>query len=102
MRAFWQFISEDSEWRLILAWPLVDREGPRAAYEAVRCALAKDSVDVPVWQMTVVSPSDPLVKQLRRAIQTPPKAISEIRFTRNVIGNILIEDAHIYRSCSEK
>lgn len=100
--ALWRFIPEDSDWRLILALPLVDSEGPRAAYDAVRRALAKHSVDVPVWQITVVSPSDPLVKQLRRAVATPPRAISDIRFTKNVIGNILIEDALIYRSCSEK
>ena len=33
--AFWRYIPEASEWRLVLAMPLVDREGPRAGYEAV-------------------------------------------------------------------
>lgn len=91
---------DTSEWRLVLALPLLDREGPRAAYEAIRRALAKRSVDLPLSLISAVSPNDPLVRELRRAVQTPSKAIRDIRFTGNVVGNILVEDAHIYRSCS--
>ena len=97
--ALWHFLSEAAEWRLVLATPIVDHDGPRAAYEAVRRVLAERGVDSPLLQITLVSPRDPLIKQLRSAVTTPPGAIKDIRFTNNVVGNILIEDAHIYRSC---
>ena len=49
-------------------------------------------------RVTLVSPSEPLVSILRMAVGTPPNAVSGIVFRNNVINNVLIEDAYIYRS----
>ena len=48
-------------------------------------------------QITAVSPKDELVGRLRKAVRTGP-GISSVRFTDNVIDNVLIEEAYIYRS----
>jgi hypothetical protein len=46
--------------------------------------------------ISLVSPNDDLVKLLKAAIKTGP-GVSNIRFTGNVINNVFIEDAYIYR-----
>ena len=98
--AFWLYLAEASEWRLVLAMPLVDHEGPRAGYEAVQKALARQetALELPLRQISVVGLADPLYRMLRRVVKTAPKAIADIRFTNNVIDNVLVEDAYIYRS----
>jgi hypothetical protein len=39
--AFWAPVGEDEEWRLFIATPLVDQEGPLKAYELIQSALLK-------------------------------------------------------------
>lgn len=96
--ALWFYLSEHSEWRLILASPAVDREGPKKAYEKVQSHLQGigQSRDLSLQNISLVSPNDNLIKILRSAVKTGP-GISHIRFTRNVINNVFIEDAYIYR-----
>ena len=99
--SFWFFVSESSEWRLILATPMVDQAGPKAAYSAVQEALKSEPEQVgglSLRNISVVSPTLPIVQLLRSAIKTEPTAIGSIRFTRSRINNVLIEDALIYRS----
>ncbi len=98
--AFWLYAPESSEWRLVLAMPEVRQQGPRATYETVSKVLAKSGLilAIPLRQISIVGPDDPLPRLLRAAIKTPPQEIASIRFTGNVIGNTLIEDAYIYRS----
>ena len=108
--AMWFYLSENDEWRLIIASPYIDKEGPKKSYEFIQDQLDKLSkcIDVvallrsglssylSLENISVVSPSDDLIKLMRPAITTGP-GISPIRFTRNVINNTLIEDAYIYR-----
>ena len=96
--AFWLYDTEAAEWRLVLAMPLVDERGPAQAYEEIRKALQSVSIHgLLLRQIAVVSPKDELVSLIRKAIQTGP-GLQSIRFTRNAIDNVLIEDAYIYRS----
>ena len=96
--ALWLYMPEPEEWRLILASPTVDVEGPKKAYEAVQSQLQglgqKDKLSL--QDISLVSPRDKLIKALKSVIKTS-KAISHIRFTRNVINGLFIEDAYIYR-----
>jgi len=98
--AFWRYMPESTEWRLMVATPLVERDGPRAGYEAVEKAVTKygGPHEIPLSQMSVVSSTDPFVRLIRTAVKTAPKDVSGIRFTNNVINNVLVEDVYIYRS----
>jgi len=94
--ALWLYSSEHEDWRLIIATPLVDKEGPRATYRMVQRVLRKTGLNLDLRRIGVVSPSDSLIQVLRRAIKTD-SGISNIRFSRNVVDGIYIEDAVLYR-----
>ena len=98
LAALWFYLTEDEEWRLIIASPLIDEKGPRECYAFVQRTLEQLSPpsDISLKQISIVSPSHDLVKLLRMAISTGP-GISGIRFTRNTVNNVLIEDSYIYR-----
>lgn len=95
--AFWLFLSEPNEWRLCLALTDVSDKGPRKAYEIIQERLEQLHLEgLSLRNISLLTPDDNLVKLLRSAIRTGP-AIAGIRFTGNVINNVLIEDAYIYR-----
>jgi hypothetical protein len=98
--ALWLYTSSADEWRLMLATPLVDSDGPRSVYLKIRAILDQRADELP-WlnlsNITVISPEDPLVKSLRSAIKTVG-GLQSIRFTRNRINDLFIEDALIYRA----
>ena len=39
--AMWFYLSENDEWRLIIASPYIDKEGPRKSYEFIQDQLDK-------------------------------------------------------------
>jgi hypothetical protein len=96
--ALWFYMEDSEEWRLILASPVVDTEGRKKAYETVQLQLQElnGRFDLSLRNISLVSPGDKLIKLLKTTIKTGKK-ISHIRFTRNVINNVFIEDAYIYR-----
>ena len=100
--AFWFYMSEPDEWRLFLASPLVDEKGPKEAYKKVQAQLPKlkkeftRDYELSLQNISLVSPKDNLITLLKTAVKTGP-GISHIRFARNVINNVFIEDAYIYR-----
>lgn len=97
--ALWLYFDEDARWRLLLASPIVDAQGPLAAYTRVQEALAKLPVEErpEFTDISVVSPSDERIQAIRTAVKTG-QGISKIRFGRNVVNNLYIDDALIYRS----
>jgi len=96
--ALWFYMPDSEEWRLILASPTVDAEGPKKAYEKVQSQLQglDQGYELTLQNISLVGPGDKLIKLLKSAIKTG-KAISHMRFTGNVINNVFIEDAYIYR-----
>ena len=96
--AFWFYMSEPDEWRLKIAMPLVDSQGPRAAYVRIQEAIFEttEKLALALSEISVVSPKDQLVKLLKPVIRTG-RGISGIRFSRNTINGTFIEDAYIYR-----
>lgn len=96
--AMWFYSSDADGWRLLIASPLLERKGPKEAYTLMQSVLRRLSPPprISLKDISVVSPSHPVIKLLRMAIRTGP-GISGIRFTRNVINSTLIEDAYIYR-----
>lgn len=96
--ALWFYLSDSNEWRLIFALPLVDRIGPQAAYEKMQSQLQKldPKYNLALQNISIVSPKENLIMLLKKVIHTEPES-SGIRFTRNTINNVFIEDAYIYR-----
>lgn len=95
--ALWFYMSDSDEWRLILAMPVVDEKGPRVAYEQVQAQLKSLSqYELSLQNISVVSPGDDLIKLLGAAINTGSD-IAHMRFTRNIINGVFIEDAYVYR-----
>lgn len=100
--AFWFYLSEDQVWKLIIASPQVDIAGPRAYYKKINDAnlLAEETENViSLNDIGVSSTTNPIVQILKFAISTGD-GISSIRFSRNTINGIFIEDTYIYRSNS--
>jgi hypothetical protein len=94
--AFWFYRSDADEWRMIVAMPMVDRDGPKRAYETIQGHLKTAGSGLSLQNISVVSPNDDLIKLLTSAISTGP-GISHMRFTGNVINSVFIEDAYVYR-----
>ena len=47
--AFWNYLVEPEEWRLVIASPLVDSKGPKAVYTRVNETIRK----APAWRRSV-------------------------------------------------
>jgi hypothetical protein len=96
--ALWFYVQDSEEWRLIIASPIVDKDGPKKAYEKVQSQLQEldGRYELSLRNISLVSPGDKLIKALKSVFKLD-KAISHIRFTRNVVNGVFIEDAYIYR-----
>lgn len=95
--AFWFYLPDSAQWRLVLASPKVATSGPKHAYGQVQSVLAQmPDPRLSLADVAVVDSDDPLVVLLRRLIRTEME-ISGIRLTRSTVNGVLIEDAHIYR-----
>jgi len=99
--ALWFYLSDSDRWRFIVASPIVDKKGPKKAYEAIQSILNKSLPELPesgisLNDISVVSPKDELIRLLRSAIRTNHK-ITSIRFRQSTINNIFIDDVYIYR-----
>jgi hypothetical protein len=95
--AFWLHLPDSNQWRLVLASPEVGVHGPKKGYKRVQSALTKMlEPRLSLQDISMMDSIDPLVLLLKNAIRTGP-GISGIRFTRNTINGVLIDDAYIYR-----
>lgn len=61
-QAFWAHFAGPEEWRLVIVTPLVDSQGPIAAYDTLQRAIPAGTL--PLRRVAVLGPSDPLVKRL--------------------------------------
>lgn len=95
--ALWFYISYSSKWKLVLATDYLKEHSLKEAYNFIQEELNKiKSANISLDNISLAKADDDLIKLLKAAIGTGP-GISEIRFTRNVINGIMIEDALIYR-----
>jgi hypothetical protein len=97
--ALWLFDTEINEWRLLIASPERASSGPLGIYEKIqeaRRALGEQAARVPMWLITLVDPNQELIRSFRKGMPTG-EGISRIRFSKNVIGGHVVDDALIYR-----
>jgi hypothetical protein len=94
--ALWFYNVETDIWRLIIASPYVDKQGPKEAYRLVQTELGKlSSLDIALDEISMVGNKNDLIELLRKAVHVD--GIGKIRFRRNAIQSMFIEDALIYR-----
>jgi hypothetical protein len=94
--SLWLFEPENNQWRLLLASPAVDQEGPRQSYRHVSDALREIDTAVSLESVSVVSSEDPLVRVFRSAYRTG-QAIEGRRVFRSAINGHFVDDAYVYR-----
>lgn len=97
--AFWLYFPDSKEWRLLLAMPALDTEGPKEVYSKIQDVINQhgSNLNIPLWSIGIISPNNSINQLLRFAIKTGEKSFSDIRFSGNVINGVLIDDAYIYR-----
>ena len=95
--AFWLYLTEIQEWRLMLATPDIDTLGRKKTYAKILELLNQygESIDMPLDAISVISPDQDLNKHLR-AVVKKGKEISG-RFSGIVVNGTLIEDTYLYR-----
>lgn len=95
--AFWWYLPESAEWRLVIATPLVDEKGPLATYKDIQKVLTwHPELNLPLQSISVLSPKDKLVKLFQKAMKMAPEPVG-VRFTRSALEGTYIEDAYVYR-----
>ena len=95
--AYWVFDEDAVQWRFTIAEQAVDYQGTRSVYEKVMRALSGKPDVLPIRDVYVVSPNDPLVSLVRLAVITPGQSIDGISFTGKVITGTRVPDMYVYR-----
>lgn len=98
--ALWLYFPDSRNWKLILASESVETDGPRKLYEKIQGAnrdAAEPEETISLNDIGVTTPKNELISMLAIIIGTG-QGISGIRFTRNNINGLYIDDAYIYRS----
>ena len=94
--AFWLYTAKDEEWRYFLVTSLVDRIGSREIYLRLNEVLAKKFPEAELFTFFICSPSEKLVREMRRTHKTGPEASEPEVFKPNLRG----AHAYIYRLSS--
>lgn len=95
--AYWAFDEASDDWRFTVTEPTVDRAGTRALYERISKALAGRTDVLPLRDVYVTSPDDPLVALVRLAVNTPGDASVGINFRGNAVLGTAVPDMYIFR-----
>jgi hypothetical protein len=92
----WAFVPQLQEWQFMVATPLVDTKGPRAAYGEVDRALQKEGIldEVPLRRIFLKSPNDRVLRSLERESKAVPR--EAFRVVNEQIGADFVEDAYLY------
>lgn len=100
--ALWLYFPDIQNWKLLLSFPNIIQQGPKAAYETVQTILLKmGDMAFSLDDIAMAKPDAAILNLMRATINTGP-GISGMRFTNNVINGQLIQDAYIYRLISLK
>jgi hypothetical protein len=121
--AFWAYVPQISEWQFLIATPLVDSKGPKAAYEQVLRILHDAGMDpqLPWRRIFLRSPKDPILRLLEKQTESPngsidimeseniprgtpsayyvtyaPYPSETFRMLNEPVGDRFVEDAYVY------
>jgi len=95
--ALWYYVSESSQWRLLIGSPYVGKRGNRKSYQFIQ-SIIKNTPNFKL-SLDLIAPmksKDPLFDLLRIMIKC--EGYCGIRMTNTTINGFLIEDTYIYRN----
>ncbi len=97
--AFWFYEPEYERWRLVIAMPLCDKEGPIVAYDLLQKALDKLPKDrrLELTDINAENTKNTVVQALCKMIQIAPGS-GNLRVSRSSVNGIFIDDAVVYRT----
>ncbi|WP_445248941.1 hypothetical protein [Microcoleus sp. OTE_8_concoct_300] len=97
--ALWIYAPEPETWRLTLATPLYDRQGPLKTYGEILSVFrqVKPELKIDWTALVAVSPKHELIEGLRQSQQDWNLNLSGTRLTNNWVDRTWIEDAYIYQ-----
>jgi len=96
--AFWFYLPESNVWRFFIANPRIRLDGVKQAYKKVQSILStmpENKPRIELKDISIIDSNDALVSLLKMSIRA--EGINGIRFSKNIINGVLIEDAYIYR-----
>jgi hypothetical protein len=100
--AYWLYLSEPDDWRLHIALPMYDAEGPKATYNAFQAALSTavaagkiSDGDIDLIDTTAVSPKNPLARAVSKITINSPK--EGYLISRSSVDGIWVDQAYVYR-----
>ena len=94
--AFWLYVNDAAEWRLVIVSPSVETDGPRQLYALLGVMLMNPHapIPIPLERIFLLSPHDIRYQQVRlAALGAGAGSLVTGGPARNVSG----EDAYIYR-----
>lgn len=95
--AAWIYFPDVEEWRLIVRTPRAEKD-LQGALRQVAAALDEKGdlrTRIDLSRVKLVPPKDKMLAAMGSVVRA--EGISTVRFTRNVINGVLIDDALIYR-----
>jgi len=95
--AAWIYFPDAEEWRLVIRTPKAAQNLQEAYLDVARAMDAKGDLRtrLNLARVKLVPPKDRMLEALGTVIRAP--GLGSIRFSRNVINGIYIDDALIYR-----
>lgn len=96
----WWYQAEPEIWRLIVVMPEVKSRGPILAYQKVQSILPDMPQDQPTLGLENISvwdAEDSIISLMRKAVRIGGRGAGGVRFSRNSIDGVYIDDAYIYR-----
>ena len=96
----WLYLSEYNTWRLFIALPKLNEEGPRKMYKKIQSVLAKlpgHQPQIDLSDISLLDTHDPFVTHLRSLVKPGP-SISGARVSDSFANGHSIDEAYVYRS----
>lgn len=101
---FWLYSAEINDWKLVLSFPEVEKDGPKKAYQTIQSVIwpegyrmiDPDSLLFRLYlhDITVLSPSHPLVRSARSV--TLGTESGGVRLKRGRLGDSFFDDVYVY------
>lgn len=97
--ALWFYFPEFEQWRLVVATPIEEEQGPLAAYRAFREArqAADPPIEFDLGEVRATSRNDPIVKALW-GFRVPPSQLVGKTFGGTYINGVEFQGAYLYRA----
>jgi hypothetical protein len=98
--ALWFYVSELSEWKLIIASEYVDKKGQKEAYKFIQKELEdfNPPIGIELSNINLIGSNHGIVSLLKSFFAPKsPEGFFDLRIHNIVLSGVMIEDAFIYK-----